>query len=112
MVMVQVNMQGRENVVETLMLHLGKAFGEHPYVMIVDQGHGSDHDAVWAFRGFLDERVTDQVAKCFRAVGVTAPADQVVELLQERGIDGHANAAELAHSSVRVADWRAGGKRR
>ena len=65
MVMVEMNMQRGEHVVITLMLHFREALGKHADVMIVNQRHRADYDAIRPLRRFFDQRVANQIAKRF-----------------------------------------------
>src|ERR1035437_4994592 len=86
-----------------IVLDAGKLLAEQADVVIVDQGDGAHHLGVGRFPGLFDQFLADQVAKSFGAVGVAAPADQLIELLQEDAIDGHANPAQSAHAYIIVA---------
>lgn len=98
MIVIEMDVQGGQDVVEMLVLHVGQFFGQTPHVMVVDQRDGGHDDAVRTLGFLFDHGVADQVAEGFRAVGVSAAGDQSVELFQEIGIDGYANPAEIAHS--------------
>ncbi len=84
-------------------LHVGEALGKLAHVVIVDQRDGAYDDAVRTLGRFFDEGFADQVAKRFRAVGVAAAGDKIVEFLEQIGIDGDANPTEFAHSYNNVA---------
>src|SRR6267142_998122 len=56
--------------------------------MVVDQRHGADDDAVGALRRFLDERVTDEGAKCLGPVGVTAQGELDERKIPMMGVMG------------------------
>lgn len=78
--------------------------------MIVDQRYGTDHAGIGLFGSLFHEVVPDQIAKSLGSVGVTLPGNVPVELLQQVGIDGYSNAAQLCHVVNRVADPRGFGQ--
>src|ERR1700680_2330496 len=82
---------------EVIVLHRREAIREQPHLMIVNQRQRADDDTIRLFGGFLDEGFADEIAKRFGAVGVTPLADVLVELLEQVGIDGYADAAQVAH---------------
>lgn len=96
-VMIEVDVEGRKDQMEMVVLHGGEAVREQADVMIVDQGESADYGAIGLFRGLFDERVTDEVAEGFGAIGVAAMGDVVIEFGEKVGIDGYADAAEVAH---------------
>ena len=49
------------------------------------------------FPVLLNQFVADQIAEGFRPVRITALADVNIKFLQQIGIDGNADSAELAH---------------
>ncbi len=106
--MIQVHVQRRKDVVKVRMLQVGEFFIQKPHVMIVYQRYGSDHLAVRALPGLVHQFVANQIAKGFGTVGVAAGCDQVIELLQQFGLDSHANPAELAHSYSQCSRGRRG----
>src|ERR1019366_6131568 len=60
------------------------------------------HEGGRRFPRLFDQFLADQVAKGFGAVGVSAPADQFIELLQKDAVDGDANPAQTAHAFIIV----------
>ena len=95
--MVEVNMERRKDQVKMVVLHGREAIRQKADVMIVDEGESSHHGTVGFGSGFLDQGVADQIAKRFGAVGVSALFNVLVEFGEKVGIDGYADAAEIAH---------------
>ena len=96
-VMIKVHMEGRQDEIEMIVLHGGEPLRQETHVMIVNQSQRSDDQAVRFGGGLLNEGFTDEVAEGFGAIGVAALGDVVVEGGEEVGIDGYADAAEIAH---------------
>src|SRR5579885_3288702 len=67
--------------------------------MVVYERDRADDFAVGALARRFDELVANEIAEGLRTIRVSAPFDKVVEFPQQVGIDGHADAAQLAHSS-------------
>lgn len=97
-VVIQMHVQGGEDVVVVIVLDGVEFFAEQTDVMVVDKGDGADYIGVGRFPGLFDEVVADQVAEGFGAVGVSAPPDALIELFQKIAIDGNANPAQAAHA--------------
>jgi cobalt/nickel transport system permease protein len=102
-VMIQMHMHGRKNVVKVGVLKIGQLLVQQPHVMIVDQRDGSHYVGIRAFPQFFDQLVADQVSKGFRAVSVSARGDQVIEFLQQAGVDRHSNPAKIAHGYSQIS---------
>ena len=66
-------------------------------MMVIHQRDGADHARFGRLPGLFHELVADEIAKSLRPVRVAALIDQLVELVEELGIDGHANTAQIAH---------------
>jgi hypothetical protein len=98
-VMVEVDVQSRENVVMVAVLKFRQLFLELADVVVVNERDGSDHLARGVFGSLADELGADEVAEGLGAVGVTAFGDEGVEFFEEGGIEGDANAAEVGHFS-------------
>lgn len=103
-------MQGRQDVMQRIVLHIRQLFAEHANVMIVDQCDRSDHFRLGALGSLLDELVANQVSKSFRTIGVASFVDQLVETLQKVGIDGHSDTAQFSHVDFSVADRNRAGQ--
>src|ERR1017187_9915110 len=86
-----------------IVLDAGEFLAEQAHVVVVHQGDGAHHLGVRRFPRLFDQFLADQVAKGFGAVGVPAPPDQLIELLQQSPIDGDANPAQHAHASIIVS---------
>ena len=86
-----------------IMLNAGKFLAQHSDVMVVDQGDGAYYMGVRRFPRLLHQFIADQIAKGLRAVGIPAPANQLIEFVQEAAIDGDANPTEGAHAYIIVA---------
>ncbi len=96
--MIEMDVQSREDGVMKIMLNIGQFIAQHADVMIVYQGDGADHLAVWRLPGLFHQFVADEIAKGFGTVGVAALGDEGVEFLEKAGIDGDTNPAEASHS--------------
>jgi cobalt/nickel transport system permease protein len=102
-VMIQMHMHRGKDVVKVRVLEIGKLLVQQAHVMIVNQSHGADDGGVRTFPHFFHQLVADQVAKGFRAVGVSPRRDQVIEFLQKAGIDRHSNTAKIAHRYSQIS---------
>src|ERR1035441_5931829 len=97
-IVIQVNVERGEDGVMEIVLDAGEFLAQQAHVVIIDQGDGAHHLRVRRFPRLFDQFLADQVAKGFGAVRVTAPPDQLIELLQQSAIDGDANPAQGAHA--------------
>ena len=95
--MIEVYVKRGEDQIKMIVLHGRQALRQQAHVMIVDQRESADYQAVGLLGGFLDQGFADQVAEGFGAVGVSALGDVMVEFGEKVGIDGYADAAEIAH---------------
>jgi hypothetical protein len=84
---------------KVVVLNIGEAIRQHPYVVIVDQRYGADHLGIRAFPGTLDQLVANEIAERLRTVRVPAAADEIVEFPEKLGVNGDADAAELSHAA-------------
>jgi ABC-type Fe3+/spermidine/putrescine transport system ATPase subunit len=80
------------------MLHVDQLLVQQPHVVIVDQSHGAHNLAVRLLPRFVNKFIANQVAKGFRAICVSAAANEVVELGEQIAIDSHTNPAQAAHA--------------
>src|ERR1019366_8536768 len=97
------DVQRGEDGVMVVVLYGGKLLAQQADVVIVDEGDCAHHVGGGRFPRLFDQFLADQVAKGFGAVGVSAPADQFIELLQKDAVDGDANPAQIAHAYNIVA---------
>ena len=98
MVVIEMNVQRGKNDVMKIVLNVGELFVQISHVVVIDQRNRANHAAVGGFPHFFHELVADQIAKGLRPVGIAALSDQMIELIQEVGIDGNSNPAEAAHA--------------
>jgi len=96
-VMIQVDVQRREDEMKVVVLHGREPVRQKPHVMIVNQRERADDEAIRLPGSLLDERFADEVAKRFGAAGIPALVNVIVEAGEKVGIDGYADAAEIAH---------------
>src|ERR1019366_3448703 len=96
------DVQRGEDGVMVIVLDGGKLLAQQADVVIVDKGDCAHHLGGRRFPRLFDQFLADQVAKGFGAVGVSAPPDQFIELLQKDAVDGDANPAQIAHASIIV----------
>ena len=68
---------------------------EQADVVVIEQRDGSGDLTRRLVGGLLDQLRPDQVAKCFRAGGIAATRNQLVELSQQTGVDGNADPLEF-----------------
>src|ERR1035441_746780 len=97
------DVQRGEDGVMVIVLDGGKLLAQQADVVIVDEGDCAHHVGGRRFPRLFDQFLADQVAKGFGAVGVSAPPNQFIELLQEGAVDGDANPAQIAHASIIVS---------
>jgi len=97
-IVIQMNMQGGENLLVMIVLQVRQFLIQHPDMMIVNHGDRTHYLAIRRFPRFLDQFITDHVAKGFGAIGITSGGNQFIELGEEVGIDCDADAAEFTHS--------------
>jgi hypothetical protein len=73
---------------------MGDFMGNITGMMIVDDGQGTVYRQITQ-EFLLDEGITNQVAQCFRPVGVPFFLNQLVIPLQESGFDGYPEPDEF-----------------
>ena len=98
-VVIEVHVHSREDTVICIVLNIGQFLVEQSYVMIVDEGDGSQHFSVGDLPGLLHQLFPDQIAERLRACRVSTARDMPVELIQQFGIDCDSYTTELAHTS-------------
>lgn len=101
-VMIEMSMAGGDNEIVLSVLQLNQFFGDAVSVVIVDQRDGADDGAIGRCSSLGDEAVTDKVAKCLGAIGVTASRDGAVKALEKIGVERNANSGKDAHYSLKV----------
>lgn len=90
--MIEVDMKGRTDRVAERVLHLGQALGEVAHVVIVDERERGDTRCAFADAGAGDLGA-DEIAQHLGA-GDTTRLDDAIEVLEERGLHGDAEANE------------------
>ena len=80
-----------------IMLHGGEPVRKHAHMMIVDQRQCAHHHAIRFLGGLFNQRFANEVAKSLGPVGIAALLNMFVESCEKVGIDGYADAAEVAH---------------
>ena len=101
-VVVEMGVAGGDDEVVEGVLEVGELLADAVGVMVIDEGDGADDGGVGGGGLVADEAVADEIAEGLRAVGVAAFLDGAVELVEEIGVDGDADAGELAHGCSRV----------
>ncbi len=81
-VVIEVDVQGRDDVLAEVVLHVGELLGELADVMVIDQGQRGDREPV-ALEVGVDQVGAHEVAQRLGAVGVALGPDVLVEALQE-----------------------------
>jgi hypothetical protein len=66
-------------------------------MMIVDKRDGPDHRSDGTRRPLGDKAIANQVAKRFGPVGISKPGDEIIEALEEIGIQCNTDSTENAH---------------
>jgi len=95
--MIEMHVERRKDKVKMVVLHRRQAVRKLAHMMIIDEGQRAHDRAIRFLRGLLDECVANQVAERFGAVGVSPLLNMFVEFGEKVGIDGHADAAKIAH---------------
>ena len=95
--MIEVNVKRGYDLMMMLMLQASQLFGKLPDVVIVDDGKRADDVFVGSGHMHLIQLGTNQVAEGFRTAGITTPFNQPVELFEQVGFDGNADAGQFAH---------------
>jgi len=96
-IVIEVNVKGREDGVMVIVLDGGEFARELADVMIIDEGYGSDYVTTGSFPGLLDKFFPDEIAKGFGTVGVATAGNQLIKLLKQVGGDGDTDAAKASH---------------
>jgi hypothetical protein len=81
-VMVQVDMEGGDDLLVVLVLEVVESVGQLADVVVVNQGQSADHLGLGRGDVLANQAIADQVAEGFRPVGVTAAFDLPVKHLQ------------------------------
>ena len=102
-VVVEVNVQRRNDQVAVVMLHLGNFVGERARVMIVNHGDRGGHLRLGIAPLLLDQRLAHQIAYRFGAVGIPLALVALVESGKQILGDGNGVAFEVGHE---VGLWR------
>jgi len=97
-VVIEVHVQSGEDGAVEFVLQVDQFIAQHAYVVIVNQRDGAHHAAIGGLGHLLDELVADQVAEGLGSTGIAALFDEAVEFVEEVGIDGDADAGEIAHA--------------
>jgi hypothetical protein len=95
---VQVGVTGGDDQIVMLVLKLGELFAYAVRMVVIDQGDGSHDNGVRSGGSLADQAVANQIAKSLGAVGISAPAHPLIELLEKIGIQRNADSAENAHT--------------
>ena len=104
-VVVEVHVQGGDDVFAEVVLHLREALGELAHVVVVDEGEGGHGGAVGLEVG-LDERAAHEVAQGLGARGVAPARDERVEAVQQVVVHRDAEANELGSHVARESTPR------
>jgi hypothetical protein len=83
MIVVQVNVQGRKDMVMELVLHVSKPIAQLPDVVIVNQRHRAYNLAFGRLPCGLDKVVPNQIPESLRSVRIASLCDQPVKAFQQ-----------------------------
>lgn len=94
-VMIQVHVQGRYDLVEMLMLHVDEFVIDQTLMVVVDQSQRPHHGLIVLVGLFFNQSISNQIADGFGAVGIALPCHQLVKLLEQTFGDRDPNAGEI-----------------
>jgi hypothetical protein len=101
-VVIKMRMARGNHQVVVLVLRLREFLGDSVGVVVKDQSDGADDGRVGCGGPLAHQPVADEVAKGFGTVRVSAFLNGAVEPLQEIGIEGNADSAQVPHTHSRV----------
>src|ERR1039457_1535282 len=94
---IQVNMQGRYDLIMMGMLVVSQLVGEVPNVMIIDQSHRADRFLILGTALLLDQRRPDKIANRFRAVHIALLLNQLIKIRQKFFIKRDSESDGVSH---------------
>jgi hypothetical protein len=103
-VVIKMSMDCGDDCFMVLMLNVRQFFWQQAAVVVVNERDGANDFAVGGKNRRGHEMITDKVAKRFRPVRITAALNELIELLQQSGINGNSGAAEVCH--VCLSLWK------
>ena len=109
--MVQMHMQGGDDDVMLVVLHLGQAAGQVVLVMVIDQGQRACALAVGLLPLLGHKGLADEVTDGFGAVAVALDGAQGVERFQQLFIQRNTKTCQFSHCSPHAAGTPSGGAR-
>ena len=80
---IEMNMQGRNDLIMMGVLVVGQLVGEVPYVMIVNQRHRANRLLLLRSAMLLNQRCPDKVANRLGAVHIAFLFNQLIKILQQ-----------------------------
>src|SRR5208283_1359562 len=90
--LVQVDVSGRDDLIEMAVLQFGQALGDPAGLVIVNQGNHTHRLAVFPVDDFLDQRIPHQAPDCLAPVGIAMILSILVEPPQQLAPDRNAEA--------------------
>jgi hypothetical protein len=96
-IVIEMCVTGRDHQFVMGMLQFRQLLCDAASMMIVDKGHGADYRRIGAGRPLGHEAIADQVTKGFGSVCVSKPGDEIVEALEEIGIECNTNSTKDTH---------------
>lgn len=117
MIVIEMNVQRRDDCLAEFVLHLGELLGQLAHVMVVDNGERRRADAAFGYV-LLGEIRADQIAQRLGAIRVAAALDAAIEALEQVTVHrdaeadqftgGHGPGETIAKRRAYLADppWR------
>ncbi len=94
---VEMYMKRGDNGLMKLVLEIGEGFCKIANMVVVNQRNGAHGKLVTFFPFALYQVVANQIADGFRPVHISFAGDQLVELLQEPGVNGDTKSGDIGH---------------
>lgn len=95
---IQVRMAGGNHQVMEGVLQIGEFFSDAVGMMIVDEGNRADDGDVGSARLLANQTISNEVAECLGAVGVSGVPDRTVKPIQKVRINSNSDAAQYTHA--------------
>ena len=96
-IVVEMRVAGRDHQLVMGMLDLRQLLCDSVSVMVVDKGDSTDYRGFGARGPLRDEAIANQVAKGFGPIGVSKPGDEIIEAIEEIGIERNPDSTENSH---------------
>ena len=98
-VVIQVHVHARHDGGVMEVLQVVELVEQKAGMVVVDEGDGPVHFRPGRGRDFIDQLVADEVAESLGTVGIAAPGNQAVELLEQVCINGDSDTREFGHGA-------------